>query len=364
MSLRIRTRSLAVAAVLVAATLSGVTLAARGTAAPTLRPLAAGTLVASVLRSLSAPGPVSGELRARVDLGLPSVPAGAPAPDDPVLRALDAVNGDHRVRVWRSEDGLRIAELLPAAELGLFVSRTGRGAEAWLWDSQTFTAHRLGPVGPGPARLEHPAELFDPVELSRLSLHALSPTTRVFVGSSASVAGRAAYRLVLEPRQARTLVGRVEIDVDAARRVPLGVAVFARGAGSPGLSVAFHSVSFSPIGPATFRFTPPPGATVRTVAPGPYRAPAMAGPLHASGRDGHGERLDRYVRVFGEGWETVVAYRLQGPLASGGGLDLRSLLPFSGALFSARLAHRADHAWLMVGAVPQSRLAEVERELP
>ena len=72
------------------------------------------------------------------------------------------------------------------------------------------------------------------------------------------------------------------------------------------------------------------------------------------------------MRVFGDGWETAVAYRIPSVQQPGGdgALDLRSLLPLSSALFSIRLAERPGHDWLMFGAVPQARLAVLERALP
>ena len=70
-------------------------------------------------------------------------------------------------------------------------------------------------------------------KLARRALAAIDPTTRVTVAGSTSIAGRDAYVLSLEPRTNATLVGRVELYVDASRWLPLGGAVFARGAPRP-----------------------------------------------------------------------------------------------------------------------------------
>jgi hypothetical protein len=267
--------------------------------------------------------------------------------------------------MWRSPDGLRIAELLPTAEVGLFVRRAGGTVRAWGWDSVTFTAYRLGPPTLPDAAPAHPQQLLDPAALVRLTLATIDPTTRVSVGVPGSVAGRPAYRLIVQPRSSRTLVGRIEVWLDAARRVPLGVSVFARGATSPALSVVFSSVSFAPIDPTTFDFVPPSGATViglrsPALGAGPSQVPA---PRREPGeRDGSGA----FVRTFGDGWETVLAVAVPANRAahSKGGLDLPSLLPLSGSLFSVRLVNRPDHPWLLLGAVPPARLAAVEQALP
>jgi hypothetical protein len=364
MGLQRRTRTV-LAGILTVAAIAGATMVAYGDPAPSLPPLRAEELVASMIDRAERSGPISGVLATHVDVGLPSIPAGAPPPEDPTMRAIDAVNGDRRTRLWASRDGLRMALLLPTSELGWFVSRTSGRLEAWAWDSQTFTAAHLGPVAvpdasmaPGGAAVAH---LLDPLELARRSLQAIGPTTRVVVGESHRVAGRDAYRLVLLPRSVETLVGRIEISVDAQHRVPLGVVVFAKEADSPALSVAFSSVSFDPIDPATYRFSPPNGASIREVSPvsGPHGDPpgprSDAGPAAADGTE--------QIRLFGRGWEAVVAVRL--PARAPDDLEeLRVLLPISGSLFSVRLVERQLGGWLLVGAVPQARLASLERELP
>jgi hypothetical protein len=366
MALRRRSRVLA-AGVLAAAVVAGATVVARGDPGLDLPAIGAAELIASVIDRPGDPVPVSGLLASHVDMGLPSIPAGGPASEDPILRAMDAVNGDRRVRLWASKDGVRLALLLPTSELGLFLSRHGDQTEAWAWDSQTFTAIHAGPTPshdlaatPGPAAV---AGLVDPLELARRSLQALAPSTRVEVGESLRVAGRDAYRLVVEPRTEATLVGRIEIGVDAEHRVPLRVAVTARGADSPALSVEFSSISFTPIAPSTFRFTPPEGAVVREIAgipkgsvdqPPPRSDRSGPGPLDPGGEP---------VRILGRGWEAVLA--VQVPARSVTELDeLAGLLPFSGSLFSLRLVERAGHGWLLAGSVPQTRLASVERTLP
>ena len=75
------------------------------------------------------------------------------------------------------------------------------------------------------------------------------------------------------------------------------------------------------------------------------------------------------VRTFGSGWAAIVAVRaptLQqlAQATAGAGVNVPSLLPFSGPLFSIALVPRGDHAWLMFGAVPQSALQRASADLP
>jgi outer membrane lipoprotein-sorting protein len=319
-----------------------VTVAGRAASAPRLRPLPADRLVASVAAALAAAPPLQGELTAHVDLGLPSLELPGVGAD-----RFASFFGDHRLRVWSSPDGHKLADLLPAAERSLVAGRDG----AWAWDSSTFTAWRLadGPT----ARAADPSgllDLADPLALARRSLAAIQPSTAVSVAAGARVAGRPAYVLRLVPRTGATLVGRVEVAVDAARRVPLRVAVYARGAAKPSVQAAFTRVRFGPVDPATFTFRPPPGATVRR-------------PRLPEDRPEHRGRAPEYrPRTFGTGWATVVALPL--PSSARPGPELTALLPFSGPLFSARLAVRGDDRWLLYGAVPQAALAAAEAKLP
>jgi hypothetical protein len=386
-------------------------VAGRASSAPDLPPLAPERLIASVLRSEARMTPVAGQVHAHIDLGLPALVDVSPVEQSGLAGLVLYLSGDHRLRIWRSADGFRVADMMPASERAIYVSRT----DAWAWDFETFTAYHLGPFARGASRaakVRRPwLHLIDPLRLARRSLRGVSPTTRVSMGETSRVAGRDVYVLLLEPRTRETLVGRIEIAIDAERRVPLGAAVYPRGAGSPALDVRFTSVSFDAIDPSVYSFTPPEGATVKELG--------RANPRNRKARlermrknllerrarlrmrveawrscktKGAQERLecmrktreagprglrkglargfvgpDARIRVFGEGWATIVAVRTAAPstlTAGDDGLDLRSLLPLSGPLFSARLVDRGDHGWLLYGAVPQAALAAVAPELP
>ena len=83
-----------------------------------------------------------------------------------------------------------------------------------------------------------------------------------------TVAGEAAYQLVLVPKSPSSLIGQVRIAIDARHNVPLRVQVFAKGAASPAIQVGFTSVSFGQPAAANFAFRPPAGATVVRESPG------------------------------------------------------------------------------------------------
>ena len=307
--------------------------------------------MASVIRAVAAQQPMAGEVTLKVDLGLPLPPTPA--------GAMGLLSGEHRLRVWRSRDGLRVAELSPAGERAFFLSRD----DAWAWESESLTAYHLGPLPTAghmdwmdPERL---LSVIDPLRFSAGALSALAPSTLVSMGPQARVAGRDSYVLTLRPRSRDTRIDRIEIGIDGEHRVPLSAAVFVRGSDSPAALAEFTSVDFGPIEPETFEFAPPPGAKIKGVGhEAGGRRQQWASLVAGLGMMGQ-------VRTFGSGWGTVVAIRVPRSASAVAGTGaLEPLLPFSGPLFSVTLAHRGAHAWLLVGAVPRAALAAAERKLP
>ena len=344
-----------------AVAIGSIAVAAAASSAPRLPAVGPDQLVASVLRALASDPTIEGHVSAHVDLGLPDVVSGTLTQQGGPIPSL---LGDHRLRVWRSPDGLRLTEQLAMGERSVYVNRVD--SSAWLWDWNSFTAYRAGPLPPPQdgSGEDNAPPLPDPLSMARMALRAIDPTTAVSVASTERVAGRAAYTLVLEPRTSATLVGRVEIAIDAGRRLPLRVAVFARGSDVARISAGFTTVGFGPIDPSTFRFHPPTSAKVEPLRDLLRQGVGTAG-LADLGEYAGGP-VD--VRTFGAGWASIAAVRLPKDLldaaATSGDAGLLSLLPFSGNLFSIRLVQRGDHGWVVYGAVPQSALAGVEGRLP
>src|SRR5207245_8722603 len=109
-------------------------------------------LLASAIRAAQHNGPVSGTATVRVDLGLPQLPTSDFGPRAGALSLLSDLSGDHTLRVWRSRDGFRVAELLPAAERAVFATKRA----VWLWDSTNLTAYRVRAPAAGSPRRSPP----------------------------------------------------------------------------------------------------------------------------------------------------------------------------------------------------------------
>jgi hypothetical protein len=129
----------------------------------------------------------------------------------------------------------------------------------------------------------------------------LDPSTSVTVGRSVRVAGRPAYLLTLTPKTTSTLVGRVQIAIDSATSVPLGVWLYPRGSSGAAFSTAFSSVSFGKPAASTFTFTPPRGATVTQKKTSGLQS-------HSDGRAHSATAGDSGPKVLGTGWASVVEF--------------------------------------------------------
>jgi len=334
---------------------------------------------------------LSGTIVYRADLGLPQLPgvAGLGDGSGPSLASLAA--GTHTLRVWYSApDQARVALLGTLGETDIITN----GRDVWIWESQknraihrTLPADRSGRRGPlpglTPPGMTPPGTAvpglggLDPQQLARLALSMLSPTTDVSTNGAASVAGRAAYELILSPRDEATLVRSVRLALDAEHRLPLRVQVFARGHDDPVVEVAFTQVSFDRPAPSQFVFNPPPGAEIvespSGVQPGDDKPKSTP----------HGTDSRRPAfAMLGSGWSTVIVVRAPvSPGADRPGQDepgsaqspgawlatLRDLLPPApdgGSVLASRLFSVlfTQDGRILFGAVPGERLYELAND--
>jgi outer membrane lipoprotein-sorting protein len=306
---------------------------------------------------------LSGTIVQNAKLGLPELPAVGNAAAGTSLTSLLA--GSHTLRIWAAGPyKQRLALLGTLGESD--VIRNGR--DVWMWASDTKTAtHYLLPTDTAQPKHAEPVPTgLTPQQAADAALKAIDPTTEVTTDGTASVAGRAAYELVLSPRDTRSLIGQVRVALDADTHIPLRVQVFPRvSAAGPAFEVGFTRISFARPGEEQFRFSPPPGTTVKDSG-------TAGGHPGGAGNAPAGTGLPQTV---GTGWTTVaVISGVQTPGAGstagrGGGNtgELTALLGrlprvsgswgsgrlLSGKLFSALLT---DDGRLLVGAVAPDRL--------
>src|SRR6516225_7079055 len=252
-------------------------------ASPGLPPRTPAQLLAQVADSVTPP--LTGTEVETTSLGLPSLPGTA----DPTSIA-SLLTGSHTIRVWYSGPRhFRLAVPEPLSETDVIAD----GNTAWLWESTansvtkyTLPAHQSAPeTQPTTAPLT-------PQQAAQQVLAAVGKTTTVSVDSNVTVAGQPAYELVLAPKDARSLVGQVQIAIDGRNGVPLRLQVFARGASTPAFQVGYTAIQFVAPAPADLSFTPPPGSKVTQVN--------LTGGHETQGQQASG------VTSVGSGWLTVL----------------------------------------------------------
>lgn len=334
---------------------------------PDLPPTTAAELLVDI--SAAQAQPFSGTVVQTTDLGLPELPTSGGHSSE--LTSL--VAGSTTVRLWYAgPEQARIAVLGTLAETD--VVRDGQDLYVWRSDSNTAQHATLPehdgsaakPTGPVPGGAS-------PADAAAAALAAIDPSTAVSLDGTASVAGRDAYELVLEPRDTESLVGEVRIAVDAATSFPLRIQVTPRGASEPAYENGFESVTFAAPSPEVFAFSPPPGATVTelgdaglgdaklghagTALPGDAQPPVP----------GTGSA----PTVVGQGWTSVLVLRGVDPAVvaesvGGEGIGATLLQAFrpvegeygTGRVFSSSLVSvlMLDDGRTLVGSVPTAVL--------
>jgi hypothetical protein len=204
----------------------------------------------------------SGTMIAQMSLDLPvsEVPPGS---QSPVL----LMAGAHTMRYWYGgPQRQRVAMLAETSETDVFHV----GTDIWQWNSGTRVAtHSLlapaaqagigAPISPAPLTIA----ALTPQQLAERTLAAIDGQTEIELHPGPVIADRRTYELVLEPGDSSTRIAAVHIDVDADRKVPLGVQVYARGVATPSIDVSFTSVTYKMPAAEYFAFNPPAGAHVQ-----------------------------------------------------------------------------------------------------
>ncbi|MFJ6306764.1 LolA family protein [Streptomyces althioticus] len=265
---------------------------------------------------------LSGTVKITTDLGLPNLgglesgllsgatgggdgEGGSSA--DPSGRLTELASGTHTLRVAADgPDRQKLSLLENAAEYSLIHN----GKDVWGYDSASNEVYHAT-VDEADAK-ERSAQQppATPKDFAEEALKAVDATTSVKVDGTAQVAGRDAYRLVVEPKQSGSTVGAVSIAVDGETGMPLKFTLTPSSGGSAVVDVGFTKVSFDRPDASTFEFTPPKGAKVtedteQDRGHGDFgfdkqqRGPKSEEDL-AKGLDG--------LRMLGEGWNTVAAF--------------------------------------------------------
>jgi outer membrane lipoprotein-sorting protein len=281
-----------VAAVAAVGIASAVTVAQ---AAPALPPRTPAQLLAAVAGDGGNVPPLTGTVVETASLGIPQLP-GSQNPTS--ITSLLA--GSHTLKIWYAgPKRLRLAVPVNMGETDLIRN----GTTAWLWQSSSDSVTKFTlPAGHGVQAREPamPQAPLTPQQAAQEALKAAGPSTQVTTEANVTVAGQAAYQLVLAPRSSGSQIARITIALDAQHlSVPLRVQIFAKGDAAPAFQVGYTSISFVTPAASNFDFTPPPGSHVDTVGSGLPAGPG--GYVPGQGPQG----LASGVRVIGKDWTSV-----------------------------------------------------------
>jgi len=304
---------------------------------------------------------LSGSVVQTSRLGLPELPdTGSGGGSAVTLTSL--LSGSTTARIWMAgEDRSRIAVDAPFSEYD--VVRDVK--DLWTYDSAgSKVNHVVLPEGTAAEQEALPTTPQTPQEAAKTLLEKVDPTTKVSVGRSATVAGRSAYELVLEPRTAGTLVQSVRIAVDGKTSVPLRVRVFGTDPVVPAFEVAFTSVRFEVPSSEVFSFVPPPGATVKEQAL-PSKTEYLSDEQYARKQaKAEKDHAAAAPEVLGTGWASVVELKgAQLPEDATGLLQQMTRPVDGGRVLTSRLLSvlLLDDGRVFAGSVPAERLVELAK---
>ncbi|MEV8268159.1 hypothetical protein [Microbacterium sp. NPDC076911] len=312
---------------------------------------------------------LSGTIEQTADLGLPDLGglttafrSDTAAVDDnaaDIDDLLSLATGSFTAKVYLDGDRARLQVLDSLAERNVYLD--GETDTAWFVDSDSQTATKIT-LGVGEKfGADDARELPTPQTTLEEALANLDETTVVTVGSDASVAGRDAYELILEPRSDDTLVESISFAIDGETGMALSASISAADSTDPAFSIAFTDVSFDAPDASTLTFEPSSNITVSEKE--------IALPSHTDQEAMVDDATAPEMSVVGEGWSTVVEVSA----ADGGSQTSESLTAeqqtmlesFTTAVDGGRVFQTAlltvlmtDDGRILVGAVPVSVLVD------
>ncbi|MEV3969156.1 DUF2092 domain-containing protein [Streptomyces sp. NPDC050698] len=335
---------------------------------------------------------LSGTVKISTDLGLPNLGGlesgllsgaagggGDGSSADPTAKLTELASGTHTLRAAADgPDRQKLSLLENAAEYSLIHN----GKDVWGYDSKSNEVyHGTSSESRERGKDQQPPAL--PKDFAEEALKAVDDTTSVTVDGTAQVAGRDAYKLVVEPKQSGSTVGAITVAVDAETGMPLKFTLTPASGGAAVVDAGFTKVSFAKPPASTFDFTPPKGAKVTEEkdAEASDEAPREAhgkpfglgeAPGHApkGGKD-LGEGPDG-MKTIGEGWNAIATFDTGGegvPSGKAGG-DLGGFMDSlgekvhgtfgSGTVFSTRLVNAliTDDGKVYAGLVTKDALVK------
>ena len=206
-----------------------------------------------------------------------------------------ALGGSVSANFWTDHSGnARVQVPTSDGEIDLYASPTA----LWEWNSSTNTATSLtlGTSTTSSSGSTATTSSLTPAQIADAIISKLPAGATISLAAGQYVAGEPAYTLVLNANDPSSLIGNVSIAVDANSGNVLGLWVHPVGSSSAAFSAVYSAVSFVAPSSSVFDFTPPSGATVKTLTlPSSMSSSTMTS--NSSGSYSH--------TSFGSGFSTV-----------------------------------------------------------
>jgi outer membrane lipoprotein-sorting protein len=193
------------------------------------------------------------------------------AASEGLANAMELITGEHRVRIFVGETGMRAQILDRMSQRDLILNQS----EMWTYDSReqvaTFASVDQQKVEEGKVsameQLEKYAseiglDMTNPQAVADFVMAQVGDSSEVSVGVDHYKAGRTAYQLIVRPNSDVSLIDSVVLSIDSETAVPLAVTVYSVEQTEPAVEVGFESISFGDQDESLFTFTAPSGAQV------------------------------------------------------------------------------------------------------
>ncbi len=188
-----------------------------------------------------------------------------------LAKAMELITGEHRVRIFVGETGMRAQILDRMSQRDLIVN----SEEVWTYDSreQVATVASIDQQKVEQGRLsamqqmekyaaELGLDLTNPQAVAEYVMSQVGDSSEVSVGTDHFKAGRTAYQLIVKPNSEVSLINSVVLSIDSETAVPLAAAIYSVEQTAPAIEVGFESISFGDQDESLFSFTAPAGATI------------------------------------------------------------------------------------------------------
>ncbi len=188
-----------------------------------------------------------------------------------LAKAMELITGEHRVRIFVGETGIRAQILDRMSQRDLIVN----SKEVWTYDSreQVATVASIDQQKVEQGRLsamqqmekyaaELGLDLTNPQAVAEYVMSQVGDSSEVSVGTDHFKAGRTAYQLIVKPNSEVSLINSVVLSIDSETAVPLAAAIYSVEQTAPAIEVGFESISFGDQDESLFSFTAPAGATI------------------------------------------------------------------------------------------------------